>query len=116
MSTTLARVLGSRWFGLVLLAASLAALSLSYVTTARLQAYTRCQVAVNDAIVNAQRARADAATTDREALDKLVTGVLAAQDRSASRAALQAYVDARADADKARADNPIPDPPSHQCR
>lgn len=104
-----------RLLGAALVALSVAALAMSFVATTTQMTYTRCQAAVNDALIHAQRDRADAAQQDREALDRLVTDVLAATDRTKSRQALQDYVNARAAADAQRAAHPIPDPPSSTC-
>lgn len=58
----------------------------------------------------ALRARDVAATQDRAAMDGLVTSISLAKSAADTRAALQAYIDARARSDKVRAENPLPVP------
>jgi hypothetical protein len=69
-----------------------------------------CQQKYSEANAIALRARDAAAQQDRAAWDGLIIAVNTAQNGSDTRAALKAYIDTRAAADKIRAENPLPVP------
>lgn len=97
------------------LVVSVLAMVLAVVSGLRSQSYARCQAAVNDALVAAQIGRDEAAAHDRQAVDRMVTDVLAARSPADTRAALERYRDTRAEADRNRAEHPLPAPPSQTC-
>lgn len=74
---------------------------------------TACQAAYAEASNASQRARAQAAEVDRQALDRVMRVV--AENPRQGLAAVQEYNAARAAADAQRARNPIPEPPSSNC-
>jgi hypothetical protein len=74
---------------------------------------TQCQARYAEASNASQRARASAADVDRRAQDALFKAV-ADSPRSAI-TAIRAYNDSRAEADRQRAANPVPPPPSTNC-
>lgn len=69
-----------------------------------------CQQKYSEANATALRARDAAAQQDRAAWDGLIISINVARNGSDTRAALQAYIDTRAQADKIRAENPLPVP------
>lgn len=91
----------SRRLGIVLATASFLALGVSVWSGWQSREYAACQARVNDRLVSAQRAQADA-------VDRMVTDVLAAKSAADTRAALERYRDARAA-------NPLPEPASQTC-
>jgi hypothetical protein len=74
---------------------------------------TACQAKYAEVSNASQRARARAAEVDRQAQDALFVQV-AEQPRNAI-SAIRAYNASRAEADRQRAANPIPPPPSTKC-
>jgi len=74
---------------------------------------TKCQASYAEASNASQRARADAAEVDRKAQDALFKAV--ADNPRTAVPAIREYNDARAEADKQRAANPIPPAPSTKC-
>ena len=82
-------------------AASLLALVAASVSGYRSAVYARCQAQVNDAVISAQRAQADA-------VDQMVTDVLEAKVAGDTRRALERYR-------QARAAHPMPPPASEIC-
>jgi hypothetical protein len=106
-----------------------AALALAVASGLRSQSYARCQAGVNDALIAAQSARADAAQQDRAAdraesaaTADLIRTVFEASTTAERRAAYAKYrklVDevaaSRAEAELERSRHPIPAPPSVVC-
>jgi hypothetical protein len=92
---------------------ALAALVMSLFIAAKQYEMTGCQARYNEASNISQRARSEAATVDRVALDKLLVQV-AEQPHSAI-VAIRQYNQSRADADRQRAANPVPPSPSETC-
>ncbi|MET0419321.1 MAG: hypothetical protein ABW022_25185 [Actinoplanes sp.] len=74
---------------------------------------TTCQAKYAEASNASQRARAEAAEVDRRAQDRLFQSI-AANPRSAVES-LREYNATRAEADKRRAQNPVPPAPSTNC-
>jgi hypothetical protein len=74
---------------------------------------TTCQAAYNEVSNQSQRARAEAAATDRAALRALMTSV--ANSPRTSIAEIRRYNQALDAADRQRAANPVPPPPSTNC-
>lgn len=74
---------------------------------------TNCLARYNEQSNASQRARADAADTDRAAQDKLFLQI--ADDPRHAFDKVRAYNISRAAADAQRASNPIPPPPSETC-
>jgi hypothetical protein len=109
------KFLSQRGVGFVVLVASLAALVLSAYSGYRSARYAHCQAAVNQQLVVAQNARAQAAAEDRGAMDRLVTDVAKANSAADTRAALARYQATRASADSRRTANPLPAPPAQTC-
>lgn len=89
------------------------ALLLSIGIAARQFQMTKCQARYAAVSNTSQRARAEAATTDRDALDKLLVAI-ADNPRSAIDA-IRDYNASRALADRQRAANPVPPPPAGAC-
>lgn len=120
-----------------LLVVSLVAVGVSACATATQSAYTRCQAAVNDALVGRTVALAEAADQERaaqrgadDAERALFTDPLLSKPGDERTDAEQARLTAlfrryqkalveldreRGEADKARADHPVPEPPSLAC-
>jgi sensor c-di-GMP phosphodiesterase-like protein len=69
-----------------------------------------CQQQYSEANASALRARDKASRQDRTAMDMLVTSVSTSKTADDTRAALKAYLDTRAEADRVRAENPLPVP------
>lgn len=74
---------------------------------------TGCVARYNERSNESQRARAEAADSDRKALDDMLQVV--ADDPRQAIVAIRHYNDVRARADAQRANNPIPAPPSETC-
>lgn len=89
------------------------ALLLSVVFGVQQYRLTKCQAQYAEASNASQRARAEAAEVDRLAQDKMFTTVAA--DPRAAIDAIRSYNESRADANRQRAANPIPPPPSTNC-
>ncbi len=123
-------MIGRSRVGLLLVVASILAIIMSAYTSYQSRAFAECQAAVNEALIVAQNARADAAEQDRAsdreestATADLIRSVFSATTREESRAAYDRYaarlaeINARRTAtDKRRQDNPLPAPPSQICR
>lgn len=92
---------------------ALAALMVSVAVGVQQIRMTGCQARYNEASNVSQRARAEAAGTDREALDRMLVAV--ADDPKTALAAIRTYNDSRRQADLQRAANPVPPPPSETC-
>lgn len=105
--------LESRQANLAWKAMALAALLLSVAIGVQQIRMTGCQARYNEASNISQRARAEAAATDRVAIDALLVAV-ADNPRSAIDA-VRAYNESRRQADVQRAQNPVPPPPSETC-
>jgi hypothetical protein len=113
----------------VLLVLSVIALVLAVASGLRSQSYARCQAGVNDALIAAQSARADAAQQDQRAdraeseataaLIRTVFEVATPQERLAAYAKYRAALDEidarRRSAEADRKANPLPAPPSQAC-
>lgn len=118
-----------RVVGWVVLAAAIVALVVAAVTGIQQARYARCQAGVNEALIQVQTARADAAEQDRQsdrdesaATAELIRTVFTAESRQATIDAYAAYrvtldeISAkRAEAEKQRTENPLPAPPSEIC-
>jgi hypothetical protein len=74
---------------------------------------TKCQARYAEKSNTSQRARAEAAETDRRAQDALFRAI--ADDPTSAIASLRAYNQSRGIADAQRARNPVPAPPSTNC-
>jgi hypothetical protein len=105
----------SRKFGALIMVASLLALIVSVYTGFERAATERCQARVNDALISSQRARSDAASQDRDSIDRLVAAVAEARESGQVRDALAKYRSDRAAADEDRRQHPLPAPPSEVC-
>lgn len=105
--------LESRQANMVWKGMALAALLLSVVIGVQQIRMTGCQARYNEASNISQRARAEAAATDREALDRMLLAV--ADDPRSAIVAIRAYNESRRQADVQRAANPVPPPPSETC-
>lgn len=85
------------------------------------QQLAQCQAAYAEASNAASRQRNEAAEADRKALDDMVYAIVSAGGRPPAEAgavvgqALKSYLSARELADKRRAENPLPAPPSTTC-
>lgn len=128
---------GRRVVGVLLVLAALGAVWQSYATTSQFRRYVECQAALNEVTNARTRALADAADQERHAervaddaerllfTDPVVSKP--ARERTAAENArlmelFRAYQESlrkldleRIDADKARADHPVPPPPSTAC-
>jgi hypothetical protein len=115
--------------GWVVLTASAIAVVLATWSGINSTRYAHCQAAVNEALVVAQNARADAAAQDR-VLDRqesaatagLIKAVFSSTTRDQTLAAYLAYQKTiaditaqRAETERQRAAHPLPAPPSHTC-
>lgn len=89
------------------------ALVLSVGIAVRQYQLTSCVARYNERSNESQRARAEAADSDRKALDDMLQ-VVADNPRGAFEA-IKHYNQVRAQADAQRARNPIPAPPSETC-
>lgn len=105
-----------RTIGVIVLVMSLAALGVAGYSSLRTRSYVECQADWSQAYATSAAQRAQAADTDRRAVDDMVAAVLSARTAAESRAALLAYQQARADADRRRAANPAPALPDEVCR
>jgi hypothetical protein len=119
----------SRAIGAVLVAASVLALAMSAYSSLKSRAFAECQAQVNEALIVAQNARADAAEQDRAsdrdesiATAELIRAVFASTAREQTRAAYDAYtarlgeINAqRAKSEAQRQAHPLPAPPSLVC-
>lgn len=82
---------------------------------------TSCLTAYNEATNKASARRAEAATSDREALDAMIKAIADARYLPPGEAgkavsdALDAYLESRAAGDAQRKSNPLPGPPSQTC-
>jgi hypothetical protein len=74
---------------------------------------TRCQARYAEVSNTSQRARAEAAEKDRRAQDQLFQSI--ADEPGSAISSLRSYNESRMAADKQRAANPIPPPPSTNC-
>lgn len=74
---------------------------------------TACVARYNERSNVSQRARAEAAETDRQAQDVLFRAI--ADDPRHAIDRIRAYNESRATADAQRASNPVPAPPSETC-
>lgn len=105
-----------RVIGITVMVLSVISLIFSSYSGSKWYTYTKCQAKTNDALIQSSNARSQASDVDREALDEMVTSVLAIKPGEGGakvRQALQDYVDKRAKADAQRAANPLPEP--HTC-
>lgn len=89
------------------------ALLLSLLVGFKQYRMTACQAAYNEQSNRSQQARAEAAKTDRDALDKLLQVV--ADNPRGSIDAIRQYNQSRLAGDAQRASNPVPPPPSQTC-
>lgn len=89
------------------------ALLLSLLVGFKQYRMTECQASYNEQSNRSQQARAEAAATDRDALDKLLRAV--ADNPRSSIEAIKAYNQSRLAGDAQRARNPVPPPPSETC-
>jgi hypothetical protein len=107
--------MNTRRFGIIVMIVSLLAVGGTVWSSIERAATERCQARVNDALITSQRARAEAAAQDRDALDRLVASVAEASQPAQVRAALDAYRADRTTSDENRRRNPLPEPPSQVC-
>ena len=119
----------NRAFGLALVVASLVALVLSGYSSYQTRAYSQCQSAVTEALIQASMARADAAEEDRRsdrdesrATALLIQTVFTATTSAERIAAYDTYaaelqrIDSRRmQTEDDRAKHPLPQPPSQAC-
>lgn len=89
------------------------ALFLSVVFSVEQYQLGRCQARYAEVSNASQRARAEAAQVDRAAQDSLFREV--AEHPQTAIVAIRRYNAARSEADRQRAANPIPPPPSTKC-
>jgi hypothetical protein len=113
MSRAAVNWLDSRQAARLVWLVAVATLSLCAVLAVKQYHLTRCQAAYAEASNASQRARAEAAETDRRAQDTLFQAI-ADQPREAI-VALRKYNESRAIADEQRAKNPVPPAPSTNC-
>ena len=118
-----------RSVGWLVLGVAIVSLIWSTVTGVQSFQYARCQAGVNETLVQAQVARAAAAEQDRDsdrdesaATAELIRTVFTVQTSDQRVAAYAAYRKAlddistkRAEAEKQRAEHPLPAPPSAIC-
>lgn len=109
------RQLSSRWFAALIMLASVIALGVAVWSGIRNSEHAQCQSMVNELMARALSERAKAADADRSALDQLVSDSLSATSDTQIRAALERYRETRAQADRDRAEHPLPQPPSASC-
>ncbi len=95
--------------------AVVASLGLSLAVALQQQQLVGCLVEYNDGVAKVNDARVGAGEEDRRELDRMLTTWLNARERGAALKALQDYVRARERADRVRAENPLPAPPSELC-
>lgn len=113
MTARIVRWLASRQADAAWKIMALVALVLSVGIGARQYQMTACQARYAEVSNASQRARAEAATADREALDRLLQVV--ADDPDGAITAVREYNSARSVADEQRASHPVPPPPSGAC-
>lgn len=101
----------NRIIGWLILAATLVALVMSWYASDRLRGYVACQAEWSRAYAVSTAARAAAAEDDRRALDNMIAAVTEATSPAETRRALVIYQQSRAEADDARAHNPLPQLP-----
>lgn len=119
MSTVTNRIraaLDSRAMTRVVQLIAFLSLLLSLGVGAKQYALADCLARYNDEAAASQKARAQAAEEDRQAVDTMVKSVVNSHSRAESRAALLAYVNTRAVNDEKRRANPAPVGPSELCR
>jgi hypothetical protein len=92
---------------------AMVALLVSFLIGYRQYELASCVARYNEASNVSQRARAQAAETDRRAQDELFRAI--ADDPRQAIAKLRIYNASRAQADAQRASNPVPPPPSTSC-
>lgn len=105
----------SRTLGVVMMLLSIAALVVGSVSGYQSRAYAQCQGRVNDQLVVALRARADATDERDRAFTALLDTLLSAPSQEERRAALAAYTDAQHKLESHRREHPLPAPPSDTC-
>ncbi len=105
--------LDSRQAARIVQAIALLALVLSVWFGIQQYQLTKCQARYAEVSNASQRARAQAADVDRRAQDSLFRAV--ADNPKTAIAEIRAYNLSRADADRQRAANPVPPPPSTNC-
>jgi hypothetical protein len=105
--------LDSRQAARVVQGIALLALLLSVFFGVQQYHLTQCQARYAEVSNASQRARSEAADVDRKAQDALFRAV--ADNPRTAIGAIRAYNDSRSQADRQRAANPVPPPPSTNC-
>lgn len=122
-------MIGRSRVGLLLVVASVLAIGMSAYTSYQSRMFAECQASVNEALIVAQNARADAAEQDRAsdreeslATAELIRAVFTARSQDDTRAAYLTYANRldeitskRAETERTRQANPLPAPPSQTC-
>lgn len=96
------------WIGAFVLIMSLLTAYRSYDTNQRVATVSACQSRYMQSVNAALLVRTEAADQDRNNMFALVLAVSKAETRAQSTAALQMYIKAKEDADKAREAHPYP--------
>lgn len=110
--------LESPWMNTAFRVIAVVSLLLGFGVGIRQYELTECLAEYNEASNKATAARAEAAGSDRKALDDMVKAIADAYDsgdRTATRKALNDYLVSRARGDGQRQGNPLPAPPSQTC-
>lgn len=121
IGTRARRLLESPWVNNVFRIIAIVSLLIGLSVGARQYRLTNCLTAYNEATNKASAQRAEAATSDREALDAMIKAIADARYLPPGEAgkavsdALDNYLAARAAGDKQRQSNPLPGPPSQTC-
>lgn len=97
-----------RWLGFVIVLLSVFTVGQAWYFAREDRQVVQCQTRTNQEFQAALATRNRIAEEDRRVTDQLVIDITRATTREQSRAALEAYLEARADNDAARAKNPLP--------
>lgn len=97
-----------RWVGIAIIVLSIITVGQAWYFAQRDRAIAECQATTVREFQTALAARNNVNDEDRRVIDKLVLDITQATTREQSRAALEAYVKARATNDAERAKNPLP--------
>lgn len=125
MTTSLRRAIPADPWDLAVRIVAMLSLLASIAFGVRYYGYTACQAAWSDKTARSAAARTEAAEADRRAQDRMwqafadasdPTKVPPGQARQYARDAFNRFLADRAEADRKRAENPAPRPPSEVCR
>lgn len=99
--------------GLLLVVVSIAAVAMSMISAARQRAYEECQADVYNKVITVLTDTRRVAAEERAATDQLFRDIR--DNPRGFRSRLDVYLEARAAADRTRAQNPLPAPPAVAC-